>query len=151
MDIYQPLLLLHSLLRWVLLLLLLSAVLQLWLRRHADLQQLNPHILALRLVAGLQLLVGFVLYVNSPLIDYFMAHFSTAVHQRQIRFFGMEHSTVMFLCTLALVVLPWYSRFKPVMKQRRWLLRAFAIVLLIVLINIPFPFSPFAQRPWMRW
>jgi hypothetical protein len=35
------------------------------------------------------------LYAISPIVSYFWNNFGKAVHERQIRFFGMEHITVM--------------------------------------------------------
>lgn len=51
-------------------------------------------------ILQLQLLLGLALYFTSPLTAYFLSHYKTAVHQRELRFFGMEHSSIMILAVL---------------------------------------------------
>jgi len=44
-------------------------------------------------VAHLQLISGIWLYFIGPIVAYILHHFVAAVHERAIRFFGMEHVT----------------------------------------------------------
>lgn len=102
--------------------------------------------------AQIQFLIGLGLYFLSPLVDYFLHHFSEAIHIRQARFFGMEHITMM---TLAVGFISRGSqapkRRESDQKKFRVMAISFAIALIIILVNIPWPFSPFASRPFFRW
>jgi hypothetical protein len=44
------------------------------------------------------------LYAVSPIVSYFWNNFGKAVHERQIRFFGMEHITVMISAVVILTI-----------------------------------------------
>ncbi|HKZ36611.1 MAG TPA: hypothetical protein VJ184_03095, partial [Chryseolinea sp.] len=48
-------------------------------------------------ISHIQLLIGLLLYYVSPIVSYFFQNFNEAVHNREIRFFGMEHSLMMFM------------------------------------------------------
>ncbi|WP_192910104.1 hypothetical protein [Mucilaginibacter ginsenosidivorax] len=48
-------------------------------------------------MAHIQLTLGLCLYLISPVVAYFLHHFGTAVHEQAIRFFGMEHITMMLI------------------------------------------------------
>jgi len=50
----------------------------------------------------LQLLLGIWLYFVSPIVNHFLHHFSEAVSEREVRFFGMEH---VFMMLVAVVVI----------------------------------------------
>jgi hypothetical protein len=101
--------------------------------------------------AHIQLTVGVLLYSISPIVSYFWNNFGKAVHERQIRFFGMEHITVMISAVVVLTI-----GFSKVKKQKEdyqkfssmffW----FGIVLLLILSSIPWSFSPLTSRPNFR-
>jgi hypothetical protein len=48
-------------------------------------------------MAHIQFLLGVTLYFISPIVNYFLHNFSSAMHERAIRFFGMEHITMMLI------------------------------------------------------
>jgi hypothetical protein len=102
-------------------------------------------------VTDLQLLVGLWLYVGaSPFARAFLADMANAIHERGLRFFGLEHVTIM----LAAVAFVHVGRARskraadPLQRHRRvfaWTLAA----LIAVLSSIPWPFFPVA-RPLFR-
>jgi len=93
---YPNLLALHSLVRWLVLTSLLFAIFRAyygWLSR----KQFSSFDNAVRhwtaTIAHIQLFLGIWLYFISPIVAYFLHHFSTAIHERAIRFFwhGTHH------------------------------------------------------------
>src|SRR5687768_4390693 len=97
---YNTLLAIHSLMRWLVLISLVYAIYRSfagWLSKKPCTRSDNSlrHITAT--VAHIQLIIGVWLYFISPIIDYFLHNFTEAQTQREIRFFGMEHSLMMFV------------------------------------------------------
>jgi hypothetical protein len=102
--------------------------------------------------AHLQFTLGITLYFISPIVGYFLDHFNEAVHNRGQRFFGMEHITMMVIAvamithgsTLAKKRTADGTKFKA---MAIW----YTIALLIIFLSIPWPFSPFTARPYIRF
>jgi len=102
-------------------------------------------------IAHVQLVLGLWLYFVSPVIDHFLHDFGEAIHDRQLRFFGMEHSTMMFIAVAFITLGSSLAKRKPTDKQKfRTMATWFSIALLIILTSVPWPFSPFTARPWFR-
>ena len=151
---YPTLLALHSLFRWLVLASLLIAVTTAftgWIKNKPFTQRDNAIRHWTATIAHIQLLIGIVLYFISPIIDYFLHHYSEAVHQRQIRFFGMEHSVVMVLAIIILTIGSMKAK-RVATDQAKFKTMAiwFTLALLIILALIPFPFSPMVNRPYFR-
>lgn len=98
----------------------------------------------------LQLLLGLILYVVSPIIQGALRNFGGAMGNAVTRFFAVEHVAVMLLAVIAVHV--GRSAVKKVslasQKHRRaaiW----FSVTLLIILFSIPWPFLSFG-RPLLR-
>ena len=97
---YPIILATHSLVRWLVLLSLLFAIFRAyrgWLMQKTFASFDNSAVRFAVSMLHLQFVIGVCLYVISPITSYFLHNFKTAVHERQIRFFGMEHVTVMFV------------------------------------------------------
>ena len=100
-------------------------------------------------IAHIQLIVGFVLYINSPLVKYYWN--KNTETQQETLFFGLIHLIIMLLAIVIITIgsakakrkLDAHSKFRT-----QWIYFAFA--LLIILIAIPWPFSPLAHRPLLR-
>lgn len=102
--------------------------------------------------AHLQLVIGLTLYVISPVVRYFLTYFKEAVHQREIRFFGMEHVTMMLLAIVLLTIGSAKTKRKTTDRQKfKTMAIWFTIALLIIFLSIPWHFSPFTSRPYFRW
>src|SRR4051812_27485112 len=97
---YTVTLALHSFFRWFVLLSLVYSVFNAY-RKWLTLKSFTKHDSILRQVtvslAHLQFSLGLVLYFTSPITGYFVRNFSEAVHNRGMRFFGMEHITMMVI------------------------------------------------------
>jgi len=151
---YHAILIIHSWLRWLVLASLLYALFRsyrgLFARREfSALDNTVRHTTAT--IAHIQLIIGVWLYLISPVVSYFFQHYKDAVHQRQIRFFGMEHSTMMLIAITLISIDSASGRRKPTDKQKFktkaiW----FSIALLVILSSVPWPFSPFTARPFFR-
>ena len=151
---YPIALLAHSWIRWAMLALLVAVVLRAWRGRtgFGGWTPLDERLhVALVGATDLQLLIGLWLYFfASPFSRAFLADMGTAIHERGLRFFGLEHATIM----LAAVAFVHVGRARskgaadPLQRHRRvfaWTLAA----LLFVLSSIPWPFFPVA-RPLFR-
>ncbi|WP_353720690.1 hypothetical protein [Dyadobacter sp. 676] len=101
--------------------------------------------------AHIQLMLGYVLYFNSPFIAYFRTHYKEAIKQFDFVFFGMVHITLM---TIAVVVITIGSsvakRQEHAPAKFRTMTIYYAIAFVIILAAIPWPFSPLSARPYFR-
>ncbi|XZF15538.1 hypothetical protein ACTHGU_05335 [Chitinophagaceae bacterium MMS25-I14] len=151
---YSFLLAAHSLFRWLVLISLVYTLFRAFRglatnKKFSAFDNMIRHTSAT--IAHIQLLLGITLYYISPVIRYFLSHYSEAVEDRPVRFFGMEHSTMMLTAVILITIGSFRAKRRPTDKQKfRTIAIWYSIALLIILINIPWPFSPFSARPWIR-
>lgn len=151
---YFILLWLHSLVRWLVVISLVYAIVRSiggWMGKRAF--TLNDdhmrHITAT--IAHTQLALGYILYFQSPVVAYFRSHFHEAIRSFDFLFFGLIHITMM---TIAIILITIGSS----MAKRqingpakfRTMTIFFILALLLIFMAIPWPFSPLAQRPYIR-
>ncbi|OQP46883.1 hypothetical protein A4H97_05010 [Niastella yeongjuensis] len=152
---YQSLIILHSLVRWFVLISLLVAIIRAysgWLGNKRFLKTDNTARMAAVTIAHVQLVIGISLYIISPAVRYFMNNFKEAVHQREFRFFGMEHITMMVVAITLLTIGSAKSKRKTTDLQKfKTMAIWFTIALLVIFFSIPWHFSPFTSRPYFRW
>lgn len=102
-------------------------------------------------IAHVQLMIGFVLYFISPLVDYFLHHTREAVQQTEFTFFGIIHISLMLIAVVVITIgSALAKRRTPDRAQFKTMLVWFSVALLIILVAIPWPFSPLAGRPYFR-
>jgi hypothetical protein len=151
---YSFLLALHSLVRWLVLISLVIAIFNaLWAWKQARPFQKKDNLLRIVTlsIAHTQATLGLILYVISPIVQYFYQNFGTAIHLRQIRFFGMEHITVMLSAVVVITIGAVKSKKQHNDTARfKTLAIWFGIALLLILSSIPWAFSPLISRPWIR-
>ena len=151
---YPILLASHSLVRWLVLASLLYAIIRAYQgwrskRSFTAVDDSVRHWTAT--IVHIQFLLGLGLYLVSPIVDYFLHHFHDAVHQRELRFFGMEHSVMMFLAVAVISTGSAKAKRKTTdVEKFRTVSIWFAVGLLIILTSVPWPFSPFTSRPYFR-
>lgn len=151
---YSTLLTLHSLVRWLVLTSLLFAIYRAyhgWFTKKAY----SPFDNSVRhwtaTIAHIQLMIGLVLYFISPIVNYFLHNYAEAVHQREIRFFGMEHSLMMLIAIIVITIGSAKAKRKPTDREKfKTMALWFTVGLLIILTSIPWAFSPLASRPNFR-
>ena len=103
------------------------------------------------MIVQTQFLVGLALYVFSPMVRYFFQNFGTAVHERDARFFGMEHITMMFIAVAVISAGSLKSRKQKTDREKFKVIAVwFGVTLLIIFLSIPWEFSPFTRRPSFR-
>lgn len=102
-------------------------------------------------IAHIQLIIGMVLYFNSPIIKYFFSNYKEASKSINNFFFGFIHSSLMLLSIVIITIGSAVSKRKlNDLDKFKTMLVWYSIALIIILIVIPWPFSPFANRPYFR-
>ena len=98
---------LHSGLRYVVLILLVIAVINAivgWTGNKVYSSNDNKLSLFAMVFCHVQLLIGLVMYVLSPIVDVGLSDIGSAMHDPQIRFFTVEHGLMMIIA-LALITI----------------------------------------------
>jgi hypothetical protein len=86
-------------------------------------------------ILQIQMMIGFVLYFNSPESS-----------------FKNIHLSLMFIAVTILSIGSAIAKRKSTDREKfKTMLTWFLVALLIILISIPWPFSPLAQRPYFRF
>lgn len=151
---YSALLPLHSLFRWFVLASLLFAIFRAykgWLSKKTFSKFDNSVRHWTATIAHIQFIVGLLLYFASPIIDYFLHNYKEAVHLREIRFFGMEHSLMMMTAIVVITIGSVKAKRKPTDTEKfKTMAIWFSVGLLIILTSIPWSFSPLVSRPNFR-
>jgi len=152
---YPILLFSHSLTRWLVLIALLTILVRSyygWLKGKSYTAADNKLRVIGLSVFHIQATMGIILYSISPIIDYFFNNFKTAVHERDVRFFGMEHSLMMFISLAIITVAAISSKKKTNDKEKfKTLAIWFTVALVIILFSIPWSFGNItANRPLFR-
>lgn len=102
-------------------------------------------------IAQIQLMIGMVLYFNNPMIKYFWTNLNEGIANMNVAFFSLIHITLMFTAIMLITFGSALSKRKPTDKEKfRTILVWFSIALFIIIIAIPWPFSPLAARPYIR-
>jgi len=151
---YTTLISIHSGLRWIVLVCLLAAIYRSYKgwrgkRVFSRGDNLLRHWTAT--IAHIQLMVGVMLYTQSPAVSYFWHNFSDAVRTRDSLFFGLLHIIMMVTAVVLVTIGSALAKRRPDDNEKfRTVLTWFSIGTLIILIAIPWPFSPLSERPYFR-
>jgi cytochrome bd-type quinol oxidase subunit 2 len=151
---YQTLTVYHSLLRWLvllsLILSLITACTGLWKQRNfSKTDNAIRHWTAT--IAHIQLIAGILLYAQSPVTRFFREHNAEARQQFDITFFSVVHAILMLIAIILIAIGSSLSKRQNSDRDKfRTMALWYAIALLIIFIAIPWPFSPFATRPYIR-
>lgn len=151
---YLPLLFVHSLFRWLVLTSLLYAIFRAYkgyttnaVFTKAD----NSARHWTATIAHLQLTIGIILYIKSPVVSYFWSNFNDAISHIDTAFFGLLHILLMLVSVIILTIGSALAKRRLTDHEKfRTMLIWFSIALFIIFIAIPWPFSPLANRPYLR-
>ena len=150
---YTVLIAVHSILRWVVLLAALGAVglaIAGWRGKPWE----SRDRIAGRAFVGaldLQILIGLILYLLSPIVSAAFSNIGEAMRDRMLRFFLVEHLTGMIVA--AALAHAGAVRIKKAADDRQRHRTAavfFGLSLLVILLSIPWPGMP-AGRPLWPW
>ncbi|HEY0176271.1 MAG TPA: hypothetical protein VGC08_07830 [Pedobacter sp.] len=150
----QTLLFFHSAIRWLVLISLIVSVSGAYrgYRNHtlfSKRDDLIRHLTAT--IAHIQLIIGITLYFQSPAVKQFFALSGHAGGITEPLFFGLIHISMMITAILILTIGSAVSKRKKTDREKfKTILIWFGLALLIILAAIPWPFSPLAQRPFIR-
>jgi drug/metabolite transporter (DMT)-like permease len=151
---YQTLTFYHSIVRWLLLAGLAYSIFRAFkgFRSKATFSKIDNaarHWTAT--IAHIQLIIGILLYSKSPAIHYFWRNTKEAVQTLDIVFFGLIHILLMLTAIVLLTIGSALAKRKKDDRDKfKTMLIWFGTAFLIILIAVPWPFSPFAQRPYLR-
>lgn len=151
---YQTLTFYHNTLRWLVLASLLLALYRAY-KGYFTRSSFSKTDNAIRhwtaTIAHIQLMIGMVLYSQSPIVKYFFANFKTAIKSFDLLFFALIHSTLMLTAIILMTIGSAISKRQTTDREKfKTMLNWYTIALLIIFIAIPWPFSPFANRPYFR-
>lgn len=152
---YNILISLHSVLRWLVVFSLLYSIITSYYgvkksKEFSYQDNLTRHSTAT--IAHLQLVIGITLYTKSPIVKYFWANtFSSLSQNFEVLFFGVLHITLMIIAVLIITIGSSlakrrdsdYSKFKTILIYN-------AVAFIIIMVSIPWPFSPLSHRPLIR-
>ena len=132
----------HSALRWLVLIALLSSIFRA-AKGYFTEAVFTVTDNALRhwtaTIAHIQLVIGVTLYIRNPLL------------LKYSLFFRFIHISCMFTAVVLLTIGSALARRKPTDREKfRTMFVWFTISLIIILMAIPWPFSPLAERPLFR-
>jgi hypothetical protein len=142
----------HSVFRYLVLISLLVSIYLAWEGYYFN----KKYTKADRILAGatsgisqIQLLLGFGLYIQSPVAQAFWVNKSFSWSDNL--FFGIVHFVLMSIAIIIITIgAALVKRENDDTKRFKIILQYFSFALFIILIAIPWPFSPLAQRPFIR-
>lgn len=139
---YTGLLHLHSLLRWVILILLLVGIYQAF-TKNKGLQKLS---LFLLISAHITLLIGLYQYFFGGMgIKLFQIYGSAVMKTASLRFWAVEHITGMLIAIVLITIARGKAK-KDNFDAAKWL---YLIALVLILASVPWPFREVgAGRTW---
>jgi hypothetical protein len=151
---YDSLLIYHTYFRWLVLASLLFAIFRAY-NGYSSKGKFTKTDDAVRhwtaTISHIQLMIGMVIYFQSPFIKYFWTNFREAIGEINIAFFGLIHITLMFTAIMVITIGSALSKRKTSDPEKfRTMLIWFSVALIIIFIAIPWPFSPLAARPYIR-
>jgi Kef-type K+ transport system membrane component KefB len=151
---YPTLVTLHSLVRWLVLVFIVCSIYR-SMAGYINNKPFSKSDNAFRhwtaTAAHLQLMIGIILYTQSPLVKYFWSDTRAALQSPDLTFFGIIHIVLMISAIVLLTIGSALAKRKPTDREKfRTMLVWFSLALLIIFIAIPWPFSPLSNRPYLR-
>lgn len=148
---YSTILDLHSLLRYVALLLLIITVIKAfsgWLEKKQYTSLDNKLSLFTLITMHLQLVIGLLLYFISPIVQAGISDMAIAMKNPELRFWTVEHISLMIVAIALITVGRIVSKkaADSVIKHKKTAI-FFLLGLLLILVSIPWPFTKIA-RAW---
>lgn len=151
---YSTLLPLHSLVRWMLLVFLMYSTYRAfvgYIQNRAFSRTDNAFRHWTATVSHIQLMIGVILYTQSPIVKYFWTDTKAASQNLDVTFYGLIHIIFMLSAIVVITVGSALAKRQSSSKQKfKTMLVWFSIALIIIFIAIPWAFSPLSGRPNFR-
>jgi len=151
---HQILLTAHSSFRWLVLLSLLFAVYRsangyFLVRPFTKIDHAIRHWTAT--IAHIQLMIGMVLYFNSPIVKFALTGEKNTGIINEVYFFKFVHIAFMISSVVVITVGSSLAKRKELSSDKfKTMLLWFTMALVLIFLAIPWPFSPLANRPYIR-
>jgi hypothetical protein len=151
---YSALLVLHSLFRWLVLFSLLYSIYRAYrgLSRKTAFTKTDDrwrHWTAT--IAHLQLVIGFTIYLKSPVVKFFFSNFRQASGHLETLFFGAIHILFMLAAIIIITIGSALAKRRQSDPEKfKTMGLWFALAFIIIFLAIPWPFSPLANRPYFK-
>jgi len=151
---YFVLLVLHSLLRWLMLGSLCYAIYTAWrgvTQRRVFTEKANAIRHWTTTISHIQLVIGMAVYILSPLVNMKVTGIQVTSFP-EYTFFKYVHISLM-ISAIVLITIGSAKAKRTTGDQEKYkvMLKWFLMASVVLLIAIPWPFSPLAQRPWLRF
>lgn len=102
-------------------------------------------------ITHIQLILGIIIYSKSDTVKSLFRGISKADHITEPIFFGIIHISIMLSAIIVITIGSDRAKRQSAGHEKfRTMLIWFSIALALIFIAIPWPFSPFAQRPYLR-
>ena len=151
---YQALTFYHSIVRWMFLISIVYATFRAYkgYKSNAVFSKADNNLKHwTATIAHIQLVLGVILYSQSPITKFFWRSFKQASHHVDIIFFGIIHVVLMLTAIILVTIGSALVKRRQTDKEKfKTMLYWFSISVAIVFIAIPWPFSPLASRPYFR-
>jgi hypothetical protein len=153
-NMYQMFLWSHSWLRWLVLAAILYALYRAAIgyqtkRLFSGTDNAIRHWTAT--IVHIQFIAGMVVYIKSPIVRYYWKNISEMAGEWSVHFFVWMHPLLMFSATVLITVGSALAKRKQGDREKFGIILFwFALTLLIILLAVPWPFSPLAERPYFR-
>ncbi|PNW27138.1 hypothetical protein [Formosa algae] len=151
---YSTFLTLHSIFRWLVLLSLCYAIFRAYkgYKSQSSFSKIDNTVRHwTATIAHIQLIIGILVYIKSPIITYYFSDFKTLISEWELTFYGLFHFILMMVAIVVITIgSAKAKRKKTDVEKFKTMLLYFSLALLIICIAIPWPFSPLANRPYLR-
>lgn len=151
---YSTLIFLHSLTRWFVVISLVYAIYRAYRgfklkKSFSKADNSIRHWTAT--IAHIQLIIGILVYTQSPSIKYFWKDTKAALQNWDVTFFSVIHALLMLLAIVVLTIgSAKAKRLQTDSEKFKTMLIWFLIAFILIFIAIPWPFSPLSNRPYFR-
>ncbi len=153
-EMYSHLLTAHSTIRWLVLIFIVYSIYRAWTgfiknRSFSKIDNAFRHWTAT--IAHIQLMIGIILYTQSPIVMYFWSDTRKWLLNSDSAFYGIIHLLLMLTAIVFLTIGSALTKRKPTDEEKfRTMLTWFTIALIIIFIAIPWQFSPLSARTYLR-
>ncbi|MGJ1318744.1 hypothetical protein ACR776_09275 [Sphingobacterium spiritivorum] len=102
-------------------------------------------------ITHIQLIIGMVLYIRSPVTSYLWKNINLSFKHIDIVFYGLLHPLLMLLAVVVITIGSALAKRQQVSRKKyKTMLIWFSVALVIIFLAIPWPFSFLSQRPYIR-